>query len=504
MDERLPFGLVLKRFRLAAGLTHEALAERASLGARTISDLERGVSRTPRSDTLALLIEALDLSPDQQALFRAATRPRLDLTPGAVSSVRGPNHLPRPLTSFVGRQQEARRVHDLLGRADTRLVTLTGPGGVGKTRLALHVATQVVAAFPDGIFAVDLAPITDPNSVYDAIAGVLGMSGECRPSLPRLIAALGEKRLLLLFDNFEHLLDAAPLVTEVLRGCPYLKVLATSRAALRLSGEQEFLVPTFAVPDSARLPEVETLLGYAAVRLFVDRATRVRPDFALTDDNATTVAAICARLDGLPLAVELVAAWIRSIPPSMLLQRLQTSNLSPLDLLVGGPRDVPVRQQTLRDTIDWSHELLDDQERALFRRLAVFSGGCTLEAAEAICNPSREPRRAVASAAGEERISEIDVFGGLQSLIDKSLVGQADGLDGAPRFRMLETIRAFGSEQLVASSEEAVLRREHATYYLSLVKATGALLFASERKQAMQVAEQGNVQAALQWLVQYG
>jgi predicted ATPase/DNA-binding XRE family transcriptional regulator len=504
MDERQPFGLVLKRFRLAAGLTHEALAERASLGARTISDLERGVSRAPRSDTLSLLIEALDLSPDQRALLRAAARPRLDLRPGAVSSVRSPNHLPRLLTSFVGRQQEARRVHDLLGRDDTRLVTLTGPGGVGKTRLALYVATQVVEAFPDGVFAVDLAPITDPNSVYDAMARVLGMSGECRPSLPRLIAALGEKRLLLLFDNFEHLLAAAPLVTDLLRGCPYLKVLATSRAALRLSGEQEFPVPTLSVPDPTHLPEVEALPDYAGVRLFVDRAARVRPDFGLTDDNAAAVVGICAHLDGLPLAVELAAAWIRSLPPSMLLQRLQTSNLSPLGLLVGGPRDVPVRQQTLRDTIAWSHELLDDQERALFRRLAVFSGGCTLEAAEAICNPSREPEKAFASAVGEERVSEIDVFGGLQSLVDKSLVGQADGLDGAPRFRMLETIRAFASEQLVASGEEAVLRREHATYYLSLVKATGALLFASERKQAMQVAEQGNVQAALQWLVQYG
>ena len=504
MDERLPFGLVLKRFRLAAGLTHEALAERASLGARTISDLERGVSRAPRSDTLALLIEALDLSPDQRALLRAAARPRLDLTPGAVSSVLSPNHLPLPLTSFVGREQEARTVHDLLGRDDTRLITLTGPGGVGKTRLALQVATQVVNAFPDGIFAVDLAPIRDPNSVDEAIARVLDVSDECRPSLTNLVAALGQKRLLLLLDNFEHLLAAAPLVTELLHGCPQLKVLATSRAALRLSGEQEFLVPTLAVPDPTRLPEVETLLGYAAVRLFVDRAARVRPDFALTADNGTAVAAICARLDGLPLAVELAAARVRALPPQMLLERLQTANVPTLDLLTRGAQDAPTRQQTLRDTIAWSYDLLDMPERTLFRRLAVFSGGCTLEAAETICNPPREPSRGDATSVLGERFSEINVFQALLSLVDKSLVDQADGLDGLPRFRMLETIRAFASEQLVASGEEAMVRREHATYYLSLVRATGALLFASEHKQAMQAAEQGNVQAALQWLVQYG
>ncbi|MCC2628428.1 MAG: transcriptional regulator, family [Thermomicrobiales bacterium] len=504
MDERPPFSLVLKRFRLAAGLTHEALAERASLGARTISDLERGVSRAPRADTLALLIEALDLSPDQRALLRVAARPPLDLTPRAASSGRSSNHLPLPLTSFVGREREAGAVHDLLSRDDTRLVTLTGPGGVGKTRLALRVTAEVAYAYSDGIFAVDLAPISDPDSVCAAIARVLDVSDEGRPTLPSLIAALGEKRLMLLLDNFEHLLTAAPIVTEVLRACPHLKVLATSRAALRLSGEQEFPVPALPVPDPTDLPGVEKLIDYAAVRLFVDRAARVRPDFALTDDNAVAVAAICALLDGLPLAVELAAARVRTLRPQMLLERLQAANLPNLDLLTTGARDVPVRQQTLRDTIAWSHGLLDEQERTLFRRLAVFAGGCTLEAAETICNPPREPSRVNAAFEPGGHVSEINVFQALLALVDKSLLDQADGLDGASRFRMLETIRAFASEQLVASGEVSMVQREHATYYLSLVKATGALLFASERKQAMQAAEQGNVQAALQWLVQYG
>ena len=505
MDERLPFGLVLKRFRLAAGLTHEALAERASLGARTISDLERGISRAPRADTLALLVEALDLSSPQRTLLEAAARRYPGVSPSAASLARSPSHLPISLTSFVGRQQETPAIRRLLRRDDTRLVTLTGPGGVGKTRLAFHVATKVDDPFPDGVFAVDLAPITDRGGVCKAIGRAVGTGDERDPLLKSLIAALAEKQLLLVLDNFEHLLATAPLVTDLLRGCPHLKVLVTSRAALRLSGEQEFPVPPLPVPDPTHLPGIETLANYAAVALFVDRAARVRPDFALTADNAAAIAAICALLDGLPLAVELAAARVRTLPPRILLERLQQVSTMPvLGLLTGGPRDAPARQQTLRHTITWSHDLLDAQERALFRRLAVFADGCTLEAAEVVCNPSREPNGSDASLAVGEHFHEIDVLDGLQSLVDKSLVAQDSGPDGAPRFRMLETIRAYAWEQLVASGEDALLRRWHASYYLSLVEDTGALLFASEGKRAKLAAEQGNVQAALHWLVQHG
>lgn len=505
MDERLPFGTVLKRFRLAAGLTHEALAERASLGARTISDLERGLSRAPRADTLALLIDALVLLPEQRVLLEASARPLPHALTDAASLGSRPSRLALPLTSFVGRQQETSAIRGLLRRDDIRLVTLTGPGGVGKTRLALHVAAQLDEAFPDGVVDVDLAPITGRDGVCDAIGRVLGAGDERRLSLANLIAALGQKKLLLLLDNFEHLLAAAPLVTDLLRGRPQLTVLATSRAALRLSGEQEFPVPPLPVPDPIHLPAIEALADYAAVALFVERAARVRPDFTLTADNAAAITAICALLDGLPLAVELAAARVRTLPPHVLLERLQQASTMPaLGLLTGGPRDAPERQQTLRDTIAWSHALLTPEERRLFRRLAVFAGSCALEAAEAICASLREPAGDDSSRAVEERSPEIHVLEALHSLVEMTLVSHVMEPQGAPRFRMLETIHAYAWEQLAASGEEGALRRQHAQYYLAIVETAGAILFATPGKQAKLAAEQGNVQAALRWLVQHG
>lgn len=502
MNERLPFGLVLKRFRIAAGLTHEALAERASLGARTISDLERGVSRTPRADTLTLLIDALGLPLEHQALLEAAARPEPDLARLAASAPRRLNSLPHPLTSFIGRDAEISAVRDLLLQDHTRLLTLTGPGGVGKTRLSLHVASQLDAVFRDGVVAVDLAPLASPDDIPQAIGRALGAVDEGPLSLEDLFTALEQKQLLLLLDNFEHLLAAAPLVTDVLRACPQVTVLATSRAALRLSGEQEYPVPPLPAPDLSHLPAMEALADYAAVRLFVERAARVRPDFVLTSTNAGAVAAICAQLDGLPLAVELAAARIRTLPPQILMERMQTSPRTPLGLLAGGVRDAPARQQTLRDTIAWSHDLLSASEQTLFRRLAIFVGGSTLEAAEAVCGELSETDTVDVSLGTKVRIPGMDVVEGFHGLVDNSLVSQDDGVDGAPRFRLLETIRAYAWEQLAASGEEGLMRQRHATYFLSLVEATGALLFASERTQVRQAAEHGNIQAALQWLVQ--
>jgi predicted ATPase/transcriptional regulator with XRE-family HTH domain len=505
MDHRPPFAAVLKRFRLAAGLTHEALAERASLGARTISDLERGVSRVPRADTLALLVAALELSPAQQAELQAAARqdpPSLD---DPVTPTRRLGNLPLPLTTLVGREHETAAVRGFLSRADTRLVTLTGPGGVGKTRLALHVAAQMAEAFPDGVFVVDLAPVADRDGLLQEIGRALGTFDGRRQSQATLIAALGQKRLLLVLDNFEHLLSAAPLVTELLQGCPRLEVLATSRASLRLTGEQEFPVPPLAVPDLDRLPALDGLAGFSSVGLFVDRARRVRPEFALADDNAAAVAAICAGLDGLPLAIELAAARTRTLAPRNLLDRLQHASGTPaLSLLADGPRDAPARQQTLRDTIAWSYDLLGEEDRALFRRLAVFSGGCTLDAAEAVCASPARPSAALDIEGIAASGGELNVLDSLSSLVDKNLVVRGDGVDGEPRFRMLETIRAFAGEMLAAYGEKELFRRLHADYYLAMVEATGALLFANARKRAMQAAEHGNVQAALHWLVQRG
>ena len=505
MDKQQPFGVVLKRFRLAAGLTHEALAERASLGARTISDLERGVSRAPRADTLALLVAALDLSPEQRLLLETAARHNPDTVEDTPTRSRHPSNLPLQLTSFFGREREAAVVGDLLQREDTRLVTLTGPGGVGKTRLSLHVAAQLGESFPDGVLVVDLAPINDRDGLCHAIGQALGMVEKARMPLSSVITFLGQKQLFLLLDNFEHLLAVAPVVTELLRGCPQLKVLATSRASLRVSGEQEFPVPPLAVPDPNRLPEIEILRDYPSVGLFVNRAARVRPDFALNADNAAAIAAICAGLDGLPLAIELAAARIRTLAPGILLERLrQVSNAPSLGLLVGGSRDAPARQQTLRDTIAWSYDLLTKEESSLFRHLAVFVGGWTLESAEAICASPSNPSDDHTSPVVTRRGDVIDVLDGLNSLVDKSLVFRDDGFDGAPRFRMLETIRAYAWEQLVAAGEEELLRQRHAEYFLAMVETTGALLFASESKRSRLAAEHGNVQAALHWLVQQG
>jgi predicted ATPase len=274
---------------------------------------------------------------------------------------------------------------------------------------------------------------------------------------------------------------------------------------LRLSGEQEFPVLPLPVPDSTKHLAIEAVAAYAAIALFVERAARVRPDLTLAADNAATIAAICALLDGLPLAIELAAARVRALPPRTLLERLRhTANMPTLGLLTDGLRDAPNRQQTLRDTIAWSYALLSDEEQRLFRRLTVFADGCSLEAAEAICASMRD------SASGDEpRVvaecsPKIHVLETLHSLVEKNLLSRAIGPDGAPRFRMLETIRAYASEMLAVSGEEGTLRRRHAQYYLEIVEAMGALLFAAPGTQARLAAEHGNVQAALQWLVQHG
>jgi predicted ATPase len=407
--------------------------------------------------------------------------------------------VPLHLTSFVGREEELRAACDLFRRQGARLVTLTGPGGAGKSRLAVRAAGELTGEFLDGARYVELAPVADPNDVPPAIARALGVGGANETTgIADVIDAIGDRALLLVVDNFEHLLSAAPLLSELLRACPRLSVLVTSRASLQLSGERELTVPPLAVPPPGQALPWQAIGQYASVCLFVDRAAYVNPGFTLSADNAQAVAAICARLDGLPLALELAAARTKMLTPRALLQRLDgAASGSALQLLTRGARDVPLHQRTLRETMTWSYNLLTPGEQRLLRRLSIFAGGCTLAAAETLWEHDRPT-------GGRDADSLPDVFDGLGSLLDKSLVYLHEGPDGEQRYLMLETVREFGLAQLRANGEMEAVAREHARYYLELVEATGALLFATGAQQRRGAAEQHNLQEALRWLFHHG
>jgi predicted ATPase len=499
MEQRRSFGDILKRYRLAAGLTHESLAERSALSARAISDLERGVSRRPRRETVNLLSEALQLAPSDKDAFEAAARAPDTVTTDLARTHRGLGSVPVHLTSFVGRQGEIEATRDLLRRRGARLVTLTGPGGAGKSRLATQVASALASDLQAGARYVELAPVASPDDMVPAIARALGATrpdGSAR--LPDIVAAIHDRELLLVVDNVEHLLAAAPILSELLHACPRLIILATSRASLQLSGEHEIAVPPLLVPPRDRPISVDAIGQYASVLLFVDRATYVNPGFELTADNASAIAAICARLDGLPLALELAAARTKMLAPQTLLERLDgAASGSALRLLTRGTRDVPPHQQTLLATMFWSYNLLTPAEQRLLRHLAIFAGGCTLAAVEAICQPLAGP---AASADDSPR----DVLEGLGSLLDKSLLYLEEGTDGEQRFMLLETVREFGLEQLRASGELDAVARAHAHHYLEMTKAIGPLLFADTATLRRSEAEYHNLHEALRWLLHQG
>jgi predicted ATPase/DNA-binding winged helix-turn-helix (wHTH) protein len=405
------------------------------------------------------------------------------------ASNRTNSQLPAHRNSFIGREQDIESVKRRLLLENVRLLTLTGAGGSGKTRLAIHVASELVNDFPGGIHYVPLSSLTDPRTVGPAIGHSFGfgnVGGKLLADILREHFALTvQAPTLLLLDNFEHLLPAAPLGVELLDACPLLKIVVTSRIVLHLYGEHEYVVPPLQTPDPQRLPCLELLSRNPAVALFLSRVSAVKPSFELTNDNASAIAEICYRLDGLPLAIELAAARMKAQTTADLLGKLQ----SRLDLLVGGARDLPSRQQTLRKTIDWSFGLLSIPLQRLFRRLSVFAGGCTLEGVEAVCN-----------AYGD---LEIDALEGMTALLDHNFVQQTNDRERPTRFTMLQTLREYGLERLRLSGEEECTRRAHAAYCLVVAEEGSTTQSGGEREIWLDLCEteHDNFSAALHWLL---
>jgi predicted ATPase/class 3 adenylate cyclase len=396
-------------------------------------------------------------------------------------------NLPVLTTPFLGRERELKDVCALLRHSETRLVTLTGPGGIGKTRVALQAAAEVLNEFSRGVYLVRLAAVRDPRLVLATLAQTLGVrEGGGRSLRETLTEFLAEEHRLVLLDNFEQLLAGAPVLSELLSACPSLNLLVTSRAPLRLSGEQEYPVPPLLLPDREHPPEPRLLSQFEAVALFVARARAVRPDFSLTEVNAWPIAEICHRLDGLPLAIELAAARSKVLPPQAILGRLEQN----LDLLSGGPCDLPARQRTLRATIDWSYELLQREEQRLFARLSVFIGRLTLDAVQAVCNADLG----------------IDVLEGLTRLVNDNLLRQEETPEGEPRFLMLETLHEYARERLEENGEAGAMRRRHADYFLELAERAEPELRADQQVLWLDRLERehDNLRAALEWTGEAG
>jgi predicted ATPase/DNA-binding CsgD family transcriptional regulator len=401
------------------------------------------------------------------------------------------NNIALPLTPLIGREQEVQFVCSLLQRSDVRLLTLTGIGGVGKTRLALSVAAELVNTFADGVAFVSLAAVSNPDLVIPALAQALGVRDTSeQPLFMSLLAALQDRHMLLVLDNAEQVVGAAPLLVELLSGCAQLKMLVTSREVLRVRGEYEFLVAPLALPDLAQVPDPASLSQYAAVELFVQRVQAFQPTFQLTEANAQAIAEICVRLDGLPLAIELAAARVKLLPPQELLAKLAHR----LRVLTGGARDLPTRQQTLRNTLSWSYDLLNAEEQRLFRYLSVFVGGSTLEAVEAI------------SAIDADHELTIAVVDGIMSLLDKHLVQREESANGESRLMMLETIREYAQKCLEQQGESEPVRRAHAVYYLVLTEEAEAQLVNIDRLRWLDrlELEYDNLRVALEWMAHAG
>ncbi|MFZ1007273.1 MAG: protein kinase [Candidatus Sulfotelmatobacter sp.] len=441
--------------------------------------VERCLAKDPKDRYASTHDLARDLASVRDRLAEASVRP----------SESRPNNLPVQRTAFIGREHEATALRQLLSRANVQLVTLTGPGGIGKTRLALQVAADAAGEFPAGVSFIPLSAVSDSALIASTIAQALGVretaNQSLQESLKEYVSGLDQPMLLLL-DNFEHLVSAAPVIAQLLTTGPKLKIAVTSQAPLHVYGEHEFPVPPLALPDLKSIPPLDVLTSLPAVALFVDRAQAVKHEFTLTRENSPAVAAICARLDGLPLAIELAAARIKLLSPSAILTRLE----SRLNLLTGGPRDLPTRQQTLRSTVDWSYGLLNAAEQTLLRRLSVFTGGCTLEGVEAVCDTKED--------------LGLDILDGMASMVDKSLVQQMEQVDAETRFLMLNTIREYALERLGMSDDGAAARRAHAAYYLVLAEEGAEDVVAHPEWLDRFDLEHDNFRLALDYLIKTG
>jgi predicted ATPase/class 3 adenylate cyclase len=402
---------------------------------------------------------------------------------------RYPSSLPLQPTPLIGREREVEEICRRLRSTEVRVLTLTGPGGTGKTRVSVQAASELKDEYEDGVFFVALAAIADPSLVVPTVARTLGLiEASNQPPEELLKGYLRDRHFLLVLDNFEQVLEAAPLMGEVLHSAPSVKALVTSRTPLGLYGEHEFPIPPLSLPESEATPSAEHLADYGAIRLFLDRARAVKPEFSLTEENARAVAEICERLDGLPLAIELAAARVKLLPPQALLSRLGNR----LKLLTGGARNLPERQRTLRNTIEWSYEMLGEGEKTLFARLAVFSGGGALEAIEAVCDA--------------DGALPVDPLEGVSSLLDKSLLRQAAEQEDEPRFEMLETIREFALEKLEESAASEAVERVHTEFYLALAEQAEPRLWGPEDAIWLERLERehDNLRAALSWALDHG
>ncbi|HEU4321764.1 MAG TPA: tetratricopeptide repeat protein [Roseiflexaceae bacterium] len=488
------FGGWLRQRRRRHDLTQSELARQAGCAVGTLRNIEADEAR-PSKQLAARLLTAVGVAEEDLAAAIAFARgfgsaPEIPTAAKAEPQARPaePVQLPAPLTGLIGRTEEIAAVCGLLLRPEVRLVTLTGPGGTGKTRVAVASAGQLREAFPDGVTFVDLAAIVDPTLVLATVAQALGVAeGDRQPIEARLIETLHGQQHLLLLDNFEQVVVAAPAVLRLLAACPLLKMLTTSRIVLGVDGEYELAIPPLALPDGAPM-RPEQLTQYEAVRLFSERARAVNARFTITDSNAAAVAEICHQLDGLPLAIELAAARAKLFPPQALLARLDQR----LAFLTGG-RDRPTRQQTIRNTIVWSHQLLTPDEQALFQRLAVFSGGATLSAVEAVCGADSQP--------GET----LDL---VETLVNHSLLRRlpAAADDAEPRVGMLETIREYALELLALRGEAGELRRRHARFFAELAEGAAALWDtpAVDAAISLLTREHNNLRAALRWACEGG